>query len=196
MTYSFRTAPPRTAGYTLMEFTVALGVLTLLTAVLVSTVVVDLRTRAGAMREREATMDASGGLAAIEAHLRSATAILASATIDGQTYTTGATAIAFEIPTVDGAGTVLATRDRIGVARDPAHPERLVIAIAPATSSHLPAGHRIVARRVTNFQIRYAAVAPTTAHLTHLLLVSTVTDTRGTAAVTHGLAVPLRNSGG
>ncbi|TAL19160.1 hypothetical protein EPN90_04270 [Patescibacteria group bacterium] len=179
-------APFDQRGLTAVELTVAAAVFTLLALAIaeMTAAVIRFNTREGAAADVERRT--AGGIELIREAAKGASAVLASATVNGTPFTSGTSTVVFSLPAINAAGALLSGADLIGFRRDPGDNTILLEEIEAATSSVRRTGRYTIASFVDVFRIRYNTSTPANSTLVEIYLETK--EIAGNAAIRSALS--------
>jgi|GEM_PF-6294701 len=103
---------------------------------------------------------AATGIESIREAAKGANAVVTNQTVNGQTYVSGTSTVAFALPVVNSGGTILAGNDYIGFRRDAADPTLLLQDIQAAAGSVRRTGTFTIASFVNAFRLGYNTSTP------------------------------------
>ncbi|MFH1098968.1 MAG: prepilin-type N-terminal cleavage/methylation domain-containing protein [Candidatus Uhrbacteria bacterium] len=181
------------AGFTLLETIIALAAFAIITTVIASVLVFEIRLRVTAQAEQDTGIAVANALQTITKAIEPAATVLVSATVRGQLITSDEQTIAFGVPTVDINGEIRGTQDTVAISFDQSR-KIIELSTDPAAGSRLPASKRTIGRNIQALRFRYPTANPTDARAVHVLVVA---ETRGAQSRTMtreaGTIVALQN---
>lgn len=151
-------------GMTIIETLVSLFVGIILVVALTQSFVILLRLNDAQKIVSRLTLHADRGIARIAKVTQESKQILANAVILGTTYTTSATELVLQVPSVNASGQLInGSFDTVAYRRNPSSTDQLLEITDGQTGSIRTDGTRIVSQFVTNLIFRYNNSTPTSA---------------------------------
>lgn len=163
-TYKLQPTSYKLRGFSMIETVVVVAVTALLATAVAEMTISLHRFTARESNLSETQRHAILGLEPIRTAALAADKIVASRTILGTAYATGATAVVFSVPTIDAAGNLVAnSTDYVAFARDASDQTKLVRATEGAAGSRLATRVDTIIPLVSSLNFRYATTTPASA---------------------------------
>jgi len=191
---NLRTAKKDERGFSLMEALTVIGVMTIVLLMVdqIFAVSYDVYVKQSARTENEnGAVFAARNISELS---RGASEVLASHVINATTYTTSATTLVLEAPTLDASNNIVADSfDHIAIYRDGTEPTKIFSDIEPAAGSKRLSGKRLVTAHNSILRFRFNDPDVTNATRVQMYLVNTQTKRSTTLTTKAWIAMFLRN---
>ncbi len=180
------------SGITLLELIVSISIMSLVILVVVNIFIGTSRFNTDEQSRILVGDEATRVFSTLDQTLRQGKAIVASAIINGTTYTTNGTTVVLTLPSIV-AGSPSPTQTDIAVVRWDSSSEQIQLITAPDPSSSRAAGTAILTDGVSDIYFRYTSDDPTVSTTVEATIITSAPVNNSSFRQTAVLYVPLRN---